>query len=232
MNTNTRSFDLQRDELNMKLGGGFPPGSIIMIEGGGGSGKSTVCQRLAYGLMENGSSVTYISTQLTTKGFINQMYSLNYKIASFLLKKKLLYIPVLSLMDPTRPRLDFIERLRSGEELFKNDVIIIDTISSLIKHSVNIEKSLELISFFKRLTGVNKTIILSVEPHEIEPHILSEFNGASDINLTLKISTLGSNIKRTIIVNKFTGAAAQVESMVGFRIEPNVGLVVEIASVS
>jgi len=131
---------MQRDELNRKLGGGFPPGSIIMIEGGGGSGKSTVCQRLAYGLMENGSSVTYISTQLTTKGFINQMYSLNYKIASFLLKKKLLYIPVLSLMDPTRPRLDFIERLRSGEELFKNDVIIIDTISSLIKHSVNIEK--------------------------------------------------------------------------------------------
>ncbi len=223
---------MQRDELNRKLGGGFPPGSIIMIEGGSGSGKSTVCQRLAYGLMENGSSVTYISTQLTTKGFINQMYSLNYKIASFLLKKKLLYIPVLSLMDPTRPRLDFIERLRSGEELFKNDVIIIDTISSLIKHSVNIEKSLELISFFKRLTGIKKTIILSVEPHEIEPHILSEFNGASDINLNLKISTLGSNIKRTIIVNKFTGAAASVESMVGFRIEPNVGLVVEIASVS
>ncbi len=232
MNTGIRSFDLQRDELCRKLGGGFPLGSIVMIEGGGGSGKSTVCQRLAYGLMENGSSVTYISTQLTTKGFINQMYSLNYSIANFLLKKKLLYIPVLTLMDPTRPRLDFIERLRSGEELFKNDVIIIDTVSSLIKHSVNIEKSLELISFFKRLTGINKTIILSIEPNELESHILSEFNGASDINLTLKISTLGSNIKRTLIVNKFTGAAAQVESMVGFRIESNVGLVVEIASVS
>ena len=232
MNFGIRSFDLKRDELCRKLGGGFPPGSIIMIEGSGGSGKSTVCQRLAYGLLENASSVTYISTQLTTKGFINQMHSLSYNISSSLLKKKLLYIPVLSLMDPTRPRLDFIERLRSGEELFKNDVIIIDTISSLIKHSVNIEKSLELISFFKRLTGINKTILLSIEPHELESHILSEFNGASDINLTLKLSTLGSNIKRTMIVNKFTGAAAQVESMIGFRIESNVGLVVEIASVA
>ncbi len=129
-------------------------------------------------------------------------------------------------------RTDFIERLRDGKELFDNDVIIIDTISSLIKHSANVEKSLELISFFKKLTGIKKTIILSIESSELEPKILSEFIGASDINLSLKVSTLGSSIKRTIIVNKFTGASAYIESMIGFRIEPNVGLVVEIASVS
>ncbi|MCZ7392700.1 MAG: ATPase domain-containing protein [Candidatus Methanoperedens sp.] len=232
MSAGIRSFELKRDEVCSRLGGGFPSGSIIVIEGGNGSGKSTVCQRLAYGLMENGSSVTYVSTQLTTKGFINQMYSLNYKVASFLLKKKLLYIPVLSLIGPTPARTDFIERLRSGKELFDNDVIIIDTISSLIKHSANVKKSLELISFFKKLTGIKKTIILSIDPSELEPEILSEFAGGSDVNLSLKVSTLGSSIKRTIIVNKFTGASASVESMIGFRIESNVGLVVEIASVS
>ncbi len=232
MMTGVRSFELSRDELCRKLGGGFPPGSIVIIEGGSGSGKSTVCQRLAYGLMENGSSTTYISTQLTTKGFINQMYSLNYGIANFLLKKQLLYIPVLSLIDPSASRIDFIERLRDAEALYKNDVIIIDTISSLIKHSVNMEKGLELISFFKRLTGVKKTIIISIEPTELETRIHNEFVSSADINLSLKISTLGSNIKRTIIVNKFTGASASVESMIGFRIESNVGLVVEIASVA
>lgn len=232
MSGDVRSFDLGRDELCKKLGGGFPSGSIAVIEGGSGSGKSTVCQRVAYGLMENGISVTYVSTQLTTKGFINQMYSLNYKIAHFLLKKKLLYIPVLSLMDPAPSRLDFIERLRAGKELYDSDVIIIDTLSSLIKHSVNVEKSLELVSFFKRLTGIKKTIILAIEPSELQSNILSEMVGACDINLYLKVSTLGSSIKRTIIVNKFTGAAASVESMIGFRIESNVGLVVEIASVS
>lgn len=232
MSNGFRSFDLKRDELCQKLGGGFPAGSIVVIEGGNGSGKSTVCQRLAYGLMENGSTVTYISTQLTTKGFINQMYSLDYRIASFLLKKKLLYIPVLSLINPTASRLDFIERFREGKELFDSDVIIVDTMSSLIKHSADMEKSLELISFFKRLTGIRKTIVLSVESSELDPHILSEFIAASDINLSLKISTLGSSIKRTIIINKFTGAPASVESMIGFRIESKVGLVVEIASVS
>ncbi len=231
-NNITRCFDLKRDELCKKLGGGFPSGSMVAIEGGAGSGKSTICQRLAYALLENGSTVTYISTQSTTKGFINQMYSLNYKIASFLLKNKLLYIPVLSLIDATPARTDFIERLRSGKELFDNDVIIIDTISSLIKHSANVKKSLELISFFKRLTGIKKTIILSIESSELEPGILSEFIGASDINLSLKVSKLGGSNRRTIIVNKFTGASAPIESMIGFRIEANIGLIVEISSVS
>ncbi|MFH1322980.1 MAG: hypothetical protein ABIH80_03990 [Methanobacteriota archaeon] len=68
MITGIRSFDLPRDELCRKLGGGFPPGSIIVIEGGSGSGKSTVCQRLAYGLMENGSTVTYFNPAYN-KGF-------------------------------------------------------------------------------------------------------------------------------------------------------------------
>lgn len=232
MSNGVRSFDLPRDELCRKLGRGFPSGSIVLIEGGTGSGKSTVCQRIAYGLMENGSSVTYISTQLTTKGFINQMYSLNYRIAPFLLKKKLLYIPVLSLINTNPSRLDFIERLREGKELYDSDVIIIDTVSSLIKHSVNVEKSLELVSFFKRLTGIKKTIILAVEPSELASNVHSEFVAASDVNLSLKISTMGSSIKRTIIVTKFTGAVSPVESMIGFRIESNVGLVVEIASVA
>ncbi len=232
MSNGIRSFDLKRDELCKKLGGGFPSGSIIMIEGGNGSGRSIFCQRIAYGLLENGATVTYISTQLTTKGFINQMYSLDYKVASFLLKKKLLYIPVQSLIDPTPSRIDFIERLRNGKELYDNDIIIIDTVSALIKHSVNVAKSLELVSFFKKLTGIRKTIILVIEPSEFEPHILTEFTAASDVHLSLKVSTLGSNIKRTIIVNRFTGAASHVESMIGFRVESNVGLVVEIASIS
>ncbi len=230
--TSVRSFDIKRDELCRKLGGGFPSGCIVMIEGGNGSGRSVLCQRLAYGLLENGASVTYISTQTTTRGFINQMYSLNYKIASFLLKKKLLYIPVQSIINPAPSRIDFIERLKSGKDLFDNDVIIIDTASSLIKHSVDMKKSLDLISFFKKLTGIKKTIILCVEPSEFEPHILTEFTAASDVHLTLKVSTLGSSIKRTIVVNKFTGTTAPVEGMIGFRVESNVGLIVEIASVS
>lgn len=226
------SFELERDELNKKLGSGFPGGSIVLIEGSNGSGKSAVAQRIAFGLLNNKTTVTFISTQLTTKGFINQMYSLNYPIVPYLLKNQLLYIPVLPMVKSSIIRSDFIERLMGAKKLFDNNVIIIDTLSSLIRASADNNKSIELISFFKKMTGIEKTIIITVDGTELEKDVLSEFVSSSDVNINLKQKTLGSDIKRTIVVNKFTGARSPVGSMVGFRIEPNIGLVVEIASVT
>ncbi|WP_342305969.1 ATPase domain-containing protein [Methanolobus sp. ZRKC5] len=225
-------FDIPRDDLNDKLGGGFPAGSLVVIEGGSGGGKSSITQRLSYGLNENDVSVTFVSTQMTTKGFINQMYSIDYPIAPFLLNGLLLYIPVIPLVQAAKSRSDFIERLMAAEELFEKNVIIIDTLSSLIKYSVNTEKSLELISFFKKLNGMGKVIILTIEPNQLGEDIASMFRSSCDVYITLKSKPLGSEVKRTILVNKFTGAKGPVGQMVGFRVEPKVGLVVEIASVS
>ncbi|MCD4704071.1 MAG: ATPase [Methanosarcinaceae archaeon] len=227
----TLQFKIERDELNDKLGGGFPNGSLIVIEGGSGGGKSTICQRLTFGMIENETSVTFISTQMTTKGFINQMYALDYPIAQHLLGGTLLYIPVIPLMKSAKSRIDFIERLMSAEELFEKDVIIIDTISSLIKYSANTEKSLDLISFFKKLNGMGKVIILTIESDQLNEDLASMFRSSCDIYMTLKAKPLGAEVKRTIIVNKFTGAKGPVGQMIGFRIEPKVGLVVEIAAV-
>ncbi|RLG20685.1 ATPase [Methanosarcinales archaeon] len=225
-------FALERDELEKKLGGGIPPGSLILVEGESGSGKSTICQRLAYGLLEAGHTVTYISTQLTTKGFINQMYSLNYPIASHLLRGNLIYIPVLPLINAPKSREDFIERLMSAKKLFESDVIIIDTLSALIKASINSKKELELISFFKKINGLGKVIIVTVDPAQLEEESLLVLRSSCDIYLQLKIKTLGTEIKRSIFVNKFTGARKRVAPLIGFRIEPNVGFVVEISAVS
>ena len=225
------SFEIERDEFNRNLGDGFPEGSIVFIEGDNGSGKSSISHRFAYGLLENGYEVTLISTQLTTKGFINQMHSLDYPVALHLLKNKLLYIPVLPLIKSSKDRIDFIDRLMGAEALFKKDVIIIDTISSLIKQSADTTKGFELISFLKKITGMGKTIILTSNLNDLDSTINSQFISSSDIYFTLKVRPLGNEIKRTIVVNKFTGARRPVGTMIGFRIEPKAGLVVEIASV-
>ena len=228
---NVCSFEVPRDEFNRKLGGGFPPGSLVVMEGGSGAGKSTICQRMIYGLLENETSVTFISTQQTTKGFINQMYSLDYPIAPYLLNGSLLFIPVIPLVQAAKSRIDFIERLMTAQELFDNDIIVIDTISSLIKYSVDNEKSLDLISFFKKLNGMGKIIILTVEPSQLSEDITSMFRSSCDVYISLKVKPMANEVKRTVVVNKFTGAKGPVGQMIGFRIEPKVGLVVEIAAV-
>ena len=226
------AFGLKRDEFNKKLGGGFPAGSIVLLEGGNGAGKSAISQRLVFGLIENETSVTYISTQLTTKGFIQQMYSIDYPIATHLLKGGLLYIPVIPLMQSAKKRIDFLQRLMSAEQLFENDVIVIDTLSALIKSSADSEKVLDLISFFKKISGMGKIIIITLDSDHLSEDITQTLHSSADVYLTLKTKAVASEIKRTIIVNKFTGAKGTVAQVIGFRIEPNVGLVVEISAVA
>jgi len=78
------SLHLDRDDLNDKIGGGLPKGSLMIVEGESGIGKSILCQRITYGALVNGYTVTYISTEMTTLDFVRQMASLNYNIETYL----------------------------------------------------------------------------------------------------------------------------------------------------
>lgn len=226
------NFLLDRDELNQMLGGGFPKGSLIMIDGPSGSGKSALCQRFAFGLLDNKSTVTYISTQLTTKNFIRQMNSLDYPIGIRLLKGELLYIPVFPLLKESKPRIDFIQRLMSAEVLFEKNVIMIDTLSALIRYGTDAAKSLELISFLKKITGLQKTIIITMDSAELPAHVVSEFKDASEILMTLKIRQMGTEILRTIMINKYSRPEIQVGAMIGFKVEAKSGVMINISGVS
>ncbi len=226
------NFLLDRDELNQMLGGGFPKGSLIMIDGPSGSGKSALCQRFAFGLLDNKSTVTYISTQLTTKNFIRQMNSLDYPIGIRLLKGELLYIPVFPLIKESKPRIDFIQRLMSAEVLFEKNVIMIDTLSALIRYGTDAAKSLELISFFKKITGLQKTIIITMDSAELPAHVVSEFKDAAEILMTLKMRQMGTEILRTIMINKYSRPEIQVGAMIGFKVEAKSGVMINISGVS
>jgi flagellar protein FlaH len=226
------SFILDRDELNQMLGGGFPKGSLIMIDGPSGSGKSALCERFAFGLLDNKHTVTYISTQLTTKNFIRQMNSLDYPIGIKLLKGELLYIPVFPLLKESTPRIDFVQRLMGAEVLFEKNIIIIDTLSALVRYSINQEKSLELISFFKKLSGVQKTIILTIDSTEMPPNIVTEFKDAAEILMTIKMRQMGTEILRTAMINKYSRPEIQVGAMIGFKVEAKSGVMINISGVS
>jgi len=226
------TFTLDRDELNQMLGGGFPKGSLIMIDGPSGSGKSALCQRFAFGLLDNKITATYVSTQLTTKNFIRQMNSLDYPIGIRLLKGELLYIPVFPLLKESKPRIDFIKRLMSAEVLFEKNVIIIDTLSALIRYGTDAEKSLELISFFKKLTGMQKTIIITMDCTEMPQNVVNEFKDAAEILITLKMRQMGTEILRTMMINKYSRPEIQVGAMIGFKVEAKSGVMINISGVS
>ena len=160
------------------------------------------------------------------------MYSLDYPIGINLLKDELLLIPVVPLIKSAKSRSDFIERLINAEKLYDKDVIIIDKISELVKYSIDPEKSIELISFFKKISGMGKVVVFTIDPGDLDPDISAMFRSSADIYMSLKSRIVAGEVKRSINVNKFTGATGFVGGVIGFRIEPGAGLIIEIASVA
>ncbi|MEC8142128.1 MAG: ATPase domain-containing protein, partial [Candidatus Thermoplasmatota archaeon] len=68
-------YDVETDSLADSLGLRLPNRSLIMLQGEVGSGKSLVSQRFVHGLLHNDVKVLVITTELTTRGWIEQMES-------------------------------------------------------------------------------------------------------------------------------------------------------------
>ncbi len=224
---------IERDELHSKLAGGFPEGTLVLIEGEDGSGKSALTQRLAYGFLMNGHTVTIISTELTVRDFINQMYSLNYPIANFLLRNRLVFIPVYPIIGKQRDRKDFLGRLMRTPSLFRTDIIIIDTLSALVKSSLKVEeRSVQLLAFFKRLLALDRTIILTVEKGAIPEEILKPFKSAAQVYIETSINRIGGMVNRVAFIKRYLNAASRVENSIVFRVEAGTGIILEIMAIS
>ena len=112
---------LETDELDRRLGGGIPENALILIEGEEGSGKSVLTQRLAYGLLKNGIDVTFVSTELTTRSFIKQLHSFNYRILPYMLKLKLVFIPVFPVISKSIKG-NLLKKLIEAKQLYQNSI--------------------------------------------------------------------------------------------------------------
>ena len=81
-------------EIDKKLGGGIPIGSLSLIEGQSDAGKSVLSQHLAYGSLLSEVGVAYYTTENTVKSLISQMGSLSLEITDHFLVDRLRIYPM------------------------------------------------------------------------------------------------------------------------------------------
>ncbi|MFW6003268.1 MAG: ATPase domain-containing protein [Halanaeroarchaeum sp.] len=240
----------ERDRLNKELGGGIPHGSIVLIEGDYGAGKSALTQRFSYGLCDQGVSVTLLSTELTVRGFIDQMHSLDYGVEEHLLDERLLFLHAdvdtggnaLRGDAENTDRKKLLKRLMEAEEMWDADVILIDTFDAILRNDPNFEAlvrqneerqaALEIISFFRDIVTQGKVIVLTVDPSTVDEEAIGPFRSIADVFLELQMAEVGNDVRRSIQVRRFAGMGEQVGDSVGFSVRSGTGIVIESRSVA
>jgi flagellar protein FlaH len=250
MSTGTTLYSLgleDRDRLNKELGGGLPAGGIVLIEGPYGAGKSVISQRFTYGLCEGGNSVTSLSTEFTTSGYIQQMHSLGYDVVEHMLAERLLFLHADldsggTFSEADGSRKDLLNRLMDAEVMWSADVVVIDTFDAILRNDPQFEAlvreneerqaALEVISFFREVVSDGSVIVLTVDPTTVGEEAIGPFRSIADVFLELQMIEVGNDVRRNVSVRRFAGMGEQVGDTIGYSVRSGTGIVVESRSVA
>ena len=224
-------FTLDQDSLANAMGARLPNRSLWMVQGEVGSGKSLVSQRLIYGLLENGSKILVVTTELTTRGWIEQMESIGYPVTDYIASGMLMVFSRFGVIAEAKEGVDLFDVLES-DAVEKADVVVIDSASSLIPEGIEPSQYLTTLQKLRKICSESRSLLLTVDPTEMDGKLLHKLRSSCEVLLDLNAGFVGGEIKRTIVVTRFLRAAGPVQASVGWRVEPYMGFIVDITAVS
>ncbi len=222
-------FGIIQDSLANSMGAAVPNRSLGIISGEIGAGKSLICQRLAFGFVKNDIKVAYITTELTTRGWLEQVGSIGYNMDINIDDGKFLLISSFGVLsEEIEENVDLLTILDSPG-VKEAQVIIIDRASQLIPPNSNAK---QLLSKLRKFNSQGRTVLLTVDNHEVEPRLIREMKNSAELVLDLETATVGGDTVRTIAVTRFLRAAGPTQGRIGWKVMPQMGFIVDITAVS
>ncbi len=211
--------DLPEDGPSYKGDGSdtISQGSMVLVEGKKGAETRGVAENLCYGLLENGHTVTYITTALPIQDFIVEMHAHNYRIAQYLPDRQVLVIPVYPIIEGKGSTEELLDKLMSSSQLQTTDAIIVDSLSDFLGGHFDEVICMRLLEYLRRLINMGKTVFLVVE--DGQKGILS-LRLASDLHFALSAQE-GKGVQ----VKRYHPPKEDAQDVLHFRIDPVVGLI-------
>jgi flagellar protein FlaH len=207
-------------ELDLKMGGGIPLGSLTLIEGDSGAGKSVLSQQMMHGSLESGYRLSLFSSENTVRSLVKQMRSLNLDVLDYLLLGKFRVFPI----ETARLGMDALPALiRAMKGEWDREMVFVDSLTSSIPQA----SDKEVLGFFeecKRFCGEERTVVMIVHSHGLNGEILIRIRSLCDAHLQLRTEEVARKLVKTLEVTKVRGADKSTGNIVSFEVEPGWGM--------
>lgn len=211
-------------EIDKKLGGGIPVGSLVLLEGQSDAGKSVLTQHFTHSTLTDKISVACYTTENTVKSLLSQMNSLNLDVTDYFLCDRLRIYPV----EMSSGDEDTAEAFKDLQSHFENlpprfELIIFDSLTGMVAHA----EDRGLIDFFagcKKLCDQGRTIVPIVHSYAFADQMLIRVRSLCDAHLVMKIDQMGERLVKSMEVAKVRNADQSTGNIISFDVEPGIGM--------
>ncbi|HPS88661.1 MAG TPA: ATPase domain-containing protein [Methanosarcina vacuolata] len=212
-------------EIDKKLEGGIPAGSLCLLEGAKGSGKSIFMQQIMLGALNQDKKVLALTTEKTSRNLLNNMESLNQDISDYFIigRSKIFEINASYVEENPELSNNLLERMLKCVNDCDEELILIDSLTILaVSASEN-----TLLNFFRecvKLCDKGKTILISVHGYAFSQEVLYRLRSVCDSCLELRIEQVGDKLIKTMEIQKLRGARKTTGNMLSFDVNSECGL--------
>ena len=211
-------------EIDKKMGGGIPEGSLILIEGSSNSGKSVVTQQLLYGALNSGARCVLYTTENTPRSLFRQMDSLSLGILDFYLLGSFNVYPVPAAMSPETASTAFNKLLdHIGSLRGKFDIIFIDSMTSFVSQMPE-SATLQFLTAIKNFVDDNMTVFFTLHTFAFDEAMFMRIRSLCDAHLRLRVEEMGEKLVKVLEVAKVRGAAKTTGNIISFDVDPGLGM--------
>jgi flagellar protein FlaH len=210
-------------EIDKKIGGGIPEGSLSLIEGQSDAGKSVLVQQLVWGALQEGLRVVYYTTENTTRSLLRQMESLGMNVMDHFLLGKINVYPVPSALSAEQSLTVFSKLLTHITHHQNYDIAVLDSLTSFVSHV----PETDTLSFFtncKTVCDQNKTLLITLHAYAFDEQMFIRIRSICDAHLRLRTEEVGEQLIKVLQVAKIRGAEKSTGNIVSFDVEPGLGI--------
>ncbi|MFQ6027467.1 MAG: ATPase domain-containing protein [Dehalococcoidia bacterium] len=217
-------------EIDRQIGHGVPWGSVTVIEGRHGAGKSVLCQHLSYNALQSQSGVAFYTSDVGSPSLVAQMKSLGLDVLDHFLMDQLRIHP-LELSEEYPEPTDVLNLLLRHIMALppEFELIVIDSLTPLLPFCTKDE----VLDFFFRchqLSREGRTIVAVLDTRAMSVSLTEPLYSWCDIHLRLRMEVVTiERVVKALDVFKPVGDSVEAVPTINFDVEPGHGIRVVLA---
>ena len=212
------------EEFDLKLGGGFPHPSFIVIEGDHGSGKTAIALLILKGFsLKEKRSIT-VTSESSPREFLIKASASGFGLREFYIRG---FFRIFTMRYPgelSEKISNFIAKRLSELALSLKgyDLVVVDSISYL--NEANESILYEAIVSLKKFAEKGGTVAITLHPNTLSEELITKMKNMADGVLKTSAAVVGGRRVKVLSILKLRGAPPGIESSITFDVDPAFGI--------